>query len=130
MLTPEQLAELRSVNREVNKFKYTFDHTRYGKEEYWNLIDKDGGDCEDYALEKRRRLMALGWDVKDLRLTICQTETGEYHCVLTVDDGPDVRVLDNRYATVKTVGGLDYAWIARQKGKDWVRVNTEKHGGA
>jgi hypothetical protein len=28
MLTPAQLAELRSVNREVNKFKYTFDHTR------------------------------------------------------------------------------------------------------
>ena len=126
MLTDGQRQQLRHVNAEVNKFKYVFDNARYGQEEYWNLIGEDGGDCEDYALEKRRRLMALGWDADDLRLTICQTETGEYHCVLTVDDGEDTLALDNRFDRVRRIGGMRYKWIARQHGKTWVRVKNKK----
>lgn len=127
MLSSDDISDLRQVNAEVNKFKYVFDNARYGQEEYWDLIGEEGGDCEDYALEKRRRLMALGWDADDLRLTICQTEEGEYHCVLTVDDGDDTLALDNRFDRVRTVTTMHgYKWVARQKGKTWVRITKEE----
>jgi len=40
------------------------------------------GDCNNYALEKRRELIALGWPRAALLLAAAVTETGEGHLVL------------------------------------------------
>ena len=52
--TPERLSELDEVNRNVNRaIKPATDMEIYGVSEYWTL-PTDRGDCEDYALLKRK----------------------------------------------------------------------------
>ncbi len=72
------------------------------------------GDCEDYALAKRARLIAAGWPEGALRLALCRTEIGEAHLVLTIDTEAGTFVLDNRRSTVLLWTKLPYQWIARE----------------
>lgn len=59
------------------------------------------GDCEDYALTKRRELVARGWDPAALRLAFAMTSDGEGHVVLVVRTRGGDLVLDNRTAAIK-----------------------------
>lgn len=90
--------DLAFVNTEVNALPYVSDAHRYKSADFWARIDKEGGDCEDFAIGKLNRLIERGWPIEALRLGCCYAETGEYHAVLEVKqaDGK-VRVLDNRY---------------------------------
>jgi hypothetical protein len=58
--TPERLSELDALNRAVNReIAPATDMEIYGVAEYWT-IPTTRGDCEDYALLKRKRLIARG----------------------------------------------------------------------
>lgn len=114
-------ATLRSVNRSVNGHSYKTDMQRYGREEFWAEIDQ-GGDCEDYALEKRRRLLAAGVPLDALKIAICRTETGEGHAVLMIDTNKGAYVLDNRRQNPTPWEQLPYQWLMRQRGKAWVKI--------
>jgi predicted transglutaminase-like cysteine proteinase len=60
---------LDKINRAVNwEIAYERDIDQYGVSERWAIPENDKGDCEDYALEKRRRLLAAGWPESDLRM--------------------------------------------------------------
>ncbi len=60
-LTEPVLALIRTVNTEVNAtVAPATDEDLYGKSEHWTLPVAGRGDCEDVALLKRERLMALG----------------------------------------------------------------------
>ena len=72
------------------------------------------GDCEDKCLAMRDSLIGEGWPLGALRLTLCTTETGEDHCVLSVETDRGVFVLDERAKSVVSWRGLPYAWIARE----------------
>lgn len=83
-----QRALLERVNSEVNAFRYVSDVEQFGRPEFWQRIGESGvGDCEDYVLEKRARLLAAGVPVEHLRIACCFTETEEYHAVLIANDG-------------------------------------------
>jgi predicted transglutaminase-like cysteine proteinase len=47
---------VKKVNIFVNKFKYKSDFSNYNKKDYWQtpheMLIKDSGDCEDFALMK------------------------------------------------------------------------------
>ena len=60
----------------------------------WHLAPA-AGDCEDYALTKKQRLIATGWPAADLRFATLFTADGEYHAVLFVDHADGRLVLDN-----------------------------------
>ncbi len=48
-------------------------------------MGEDGyGDCEDYALLKRKMLMQAGWPREALLMTVVRDKKGEGHAVLTV----------------------------------------------
>ena len=112
-LTDEAWGQLRDVNHSVNvAVGYRTDMDLYGKLEHWTPAVAEG-DCEDYALTKRQRLLALGWPLKALRLAVCRVE-GQGHAVLTVDTDRGVYVLDNRYPRVMPWKDLPYVWISRQ----------------
>jgi predicted transglutaminase-like cysteine proteinase len=130
-LTADRWAELIKVNTEVNALPYKTDMALYGQPEFWAIIGAAGGDCEDFALGKRARLLALGWPIEALRLCTCTAETGEAHAVLSVDavsgGAPGTWVLDNRFAEVQAWGDLQaygYRFIERQAagGPSWVSV--------
>jgi len=130
ILTDPLMAELEAVNAEVNALPYVADPTRWGADEFWAEIDQAGGDCEDFSIAKRNRLLALGFPAKPLRLATCQTETGEGHAVLTVDTDQGTLVLDNRFPAVlpfERLTALGYRWISRQAGdggRGWVKINA------
>ena len=49
------------INREVNaSVTYKTDLAQYGTPEHW-CLPTDFGDCEDYALLKRKLLLEQGW---------------------------------------------------------------------
>ena len=60
-LTRKLWATIVNINNSVNtRIKPRTDMENYGVEEYWSYPDNGYGDCEDYALEKRRELMERG----------------------------------------------------------------------
>ncbi len=127
ILDNERWDELERVNSRVNELPGVVDLARWGVPEFWIEIDQLGGDCEDFALRKRRELLDLGWPVSALRLAECETETGERHAVLTIDAECGTYVLDNRFPDVepwRSTPMRGYRWIRRQAagGRGWVAI--------
>ncbi len=105
------------INREINnQIAYKPDADQYGVSDYWIIPESGRGDCEDYALLKRKRLMEAGFNPGDLRMATCWTETGGYHAVLVVvsEDG-SWWVLDNRYPDAMPWSRMEhYKWHKMQ----------------
>lgn len=90
------------------------DAAHYGVVDYWT-IPKDGyGDCEDYALGKRKSLIDRGFPIEALRIAVARTPEGEAHAVLTVATDHGDYVLDNLQASVVPWADEPYTWLARQ----------------
>lgn len=66
-LTPERMAELQQVNDHVNStIVEVSDMEQYGREDVWTLPTSGKGDCEDFALLKRKLLVQRGWPASAL----------------------------------------------------------------
>jgi predicted transglutaminase-like cysteine proteinase len=112
--TPERLSELDTINRKVNReIAPATDMEIYGQAEYWT-IPTTRGDCEDYALLKRKRLMARGWPASALLMTVVRDEKGEGHAVLTARTVQGDFILDNKIDEVKAWHRTRYEYIMRQ----------------
>lgn len=124
MLNVKKIFEkLHRVNVEFNSStKYIHDAEQYDEIDYWQVPDAGRGDCEDYALAKRRRLRDIYEGNKDsFRIACCWVEgedgskgTGGYHAVLTVDTKQGTYVLDNRHPEVMAYPDLPYRWHKRE----------------
>lgn len=113
--TPERMAELDAVNRSVNDtIRQVTDLEHYGVSDVWGFPDDGAGDCEDFALLKRRKLMALGWPSGRLLMTAVIDQNGEGHAVLTaVTDSGDL-VLDNKRDEIRPWRSTGYFFLTRQ----------------
>jgi len=111
------------INTEVNtSVTYKSDLEQYGEREYWSEAGRFG-DCEDYALLKKRKLIEQGFDKSGLHLACCWVETWEYHCVLLVETDKGVFVLDNRHAWPKVPGDLPYKWHKAWQDGVWREIS-------
>lgn len=115
----EQLKLLNQINQLVNRtVKRATDQELYGATEYWALPRLVGGklygDCEDFALEKRRRLIEAGVPDSALSMTVAFTARGESHAVLMVSLGDGDWVLDNLTPWATPWRALNYKWVERQ----------------
>jgi predicted transglutaminase-like cysteine proteinase len=90
------------------------DYDIYGKDEVWAYPDKGVGDCEDYVLEKRRRLNRLGLSLADLLITVVRKPDGEGHAVLTVRTDKGDFILDNLTDKVRAWDQTGYRFLKRQ----------------
>ena len=112
--TPERLSELDTINRAVNhEIAPATDLEIYGVTEFWT-IPTSRGDCEDYALLKRKRLMARGWPASALLMTVVRDDKGEGHAVLTARTAQGDFILDNKAEEVKSWYRTRYEYIMRQ----------------
>lgn len=119
VLTPERRAEIERVNREVNvTIREQSDYEIYGREEVWALPVNGVGDCEDFALLKRHKLVALGWPTSALLMTVVRTSWGEGHAVLTVRTSEGDLVLDNRTHSVRLWDRTGHTFYLRQASSD------------
>lgn len=111
----DEIAQLERVNRQVNKeIAPVSDLDVYGVTEHW-AIPRDGrGDCEDYVLLKRQRLMAAGWSASSLLITVVLDEKGEGHAILLARTVAGDFVLDNKTDEMKLWNKTPYRFIMRQ----------------
>lgn len=112
--TPDRLAELDAINRAINKaIEPATDMEIYGVSEHWT-IPKVRGDCEDYALLKRRTLIERGWPVGSLLMTVVRDEKGEGHAILTARTTQGDFILDNKNDDIKVWHKTPYEFVMRQ----------------
>lgn len=95
-------------------------------------IGVTAGDCEDYALEKRRSLKDLGWPTEHLRMAVVRTARGEPHAVLLVRIGDVDYVLDNLHDRVLPWHDTRHIFLMLQDRDDpraWHDVAPRRGGG-
>ncbi|WJH41946.1 transglutaminase-like cysteine peptidase [Aliirhizobium terrae] len=105
---------VRDVNRAVNaRYIAKTDIEAYGREEFWTYPTVFA-DCEDYALEKRKELAALGFALSDLLITVVRKPDGEGHAVLTLRTTEGDFILDNLDNEVMVWYETPYTFLKRQ----------------
>jgi predicted transglutaminase-like cysteine proteinase len=109
-LTAARRQQLEAVQARVNAALTWREDPRHE----WDYPTDGFGDCNRFALEKRRELMALGWPREALLLASAVTEHGEGHLVLVARTSEGDLVLDNRMPPVLDWTRLPYRWISRQ----------------
>jgi predicted transglutaminase-like cysteine proteinase len=124
--TPQSLSELDEVNRSVNhEIEPATDMEVYGVAEYWTL-PTTRGDCEDYQLLKRHRLITRGWPSSALLMTVVRDEKNEGHAVLTARTTQGDYILDNKVDVVRLWNQTPYHYVMRQSYMDpkvWVSLD-------
>jgi predicted transglutaminase-like cysteine proteinase len=120
-MTDQRLDQLRAVQEEVNRRI----NPTGGVEVAWHYAANGRGTCVQYAMEKRRELIGLGWPAAALQLATVTTRRGEGHLVLVAATTQGELVLDNLRHDVTPWQVLPYRWIARQQGASlaqWVSI--------
>lgn len=124
-LTDVVWKQIVGVNEAVNKaVKAMSDLEIHGKEEVW-AYPRVVGDCEDYALEKRRALMQRGISLANLLLTVVRKADGEGHAILTVRTDKGDFILDNLNSKVLAWDQTGYRFLKRQSSQNtgrWVSI--------
>lgn len=125
-LTPDRSAELERVNRVVNTtIRPVTDMELHGIPEHWSLPVDGAGDCEDYVLLKRKRLMAKGWPKQSLMITVVLDRRGDGHAVLTARTSQGDLILDNQVRDIRPWYETNYRFVKRQSERDpavWVAI--------
>ena len=128
-LTPAAWAQLQQVNASINKgVTYEDDEAHYGISDYWTIAKDGYGDCEDFALTKRKALIDAGISPAALRIAIVLTDKKERHAVLTVTTDRGDFVLDSMSDEVRRWTDTDYVWLERQDPKElwaWDTLNAD-----
>ena len=95
----QQLAE---VNDFFNRARFINDDVLWGSEDYWatpvELLAKNAGDCEDYAIAKFYTLIHAGFDEDKLQISYVKAlELNQAHMVLAYYPSPGAEplILDN-----------------------------------
>jgi len=119
LLRPAQMRMINTINRDVNRdVRKATDFDLYGMIEYWSLPrvinGKMYGDCEDYALEKRRRLIEAGVPAESLSMAVAVAARGSRRAVLVVSFESGDWVLDNLTPWAMPWEDMNYHWVQRQ----------------
>lgn len=115
---------LATVNRAVNaEITFIADMDRLGIEEDWSLPQNCQGDCEDFALEKRRRLVASGLPGAALTMAIVHHRTRFFpHAVLLAETDAGTWVLDDLSDELLCWDAVPYRFERRERPDGrWVR---------
>ncbi|WP_202899087.1 transglutaminase-like cysteine peptidase [Ahrensia sp. 13_GOM-1096m] len=125
-MTESRWAKIRRINTAVNKqIKPVLDINSRGVNEYWE-VPKSQGDCEDYALLKRSRMMAAGFKASQLPLTKVRLPNGQAHIVLIVRTNQGDYMLDNLSNRVQPVSKVRYRFLSMQasnNANNWLTIN-------
>jgi predicted transglutaminase-like cysteine proteinase len=128
-LTRALWREIVAINNAVNVMVAPrTDIEIWGQEEVWSYPD-GVGDCEDYALEKRRALLRLGIPAGNLLMTVVRQPNGLGHAVLTVRTSRGDFVLDNLEQRVLAWNDTEYTYLKRQSETNsgvWVSIDDSR----
>jgi predicted transglutaminase-like cysteine proteinase len=129
-LTEDRWKTILKINYQVNStITPMTDKEIYGVEERW-AYPQTAGDCEDYALLKRKLLINAGFSPSDLLMTVVLQPNGEGHAVLTVRTDRGDFILDNMRNKVMLWADTEYTFLKRQSASDPTRWSKLQDGRA
>lgn len=130
-LTRKLWAAMVDINNIVNTMVTPrTDMEMWGVEEYWSYPVNGYGDCEDYVLEKRHRLIKAGVPASNLPITVVRQPNGEGHAVLTVTTTMGDFILDNLEPRILAWTDTDYQFLKRQSPKHagmWIGIEDDRN---
>jgi predicted transglutaminase-like cysteine proteinase len=130
VLTNKTWTDLVRINKWVNEnVKPMTDMDHWGVVEKWSYPDDGYGDCEDYALLKRRMLTEAGWPREALLMTVVREKSGDGHAVLTVKTDKGEFILDNQETKILLWSETSYRYVKRQSQSDpnrWVALGDPR----
>lgn len=121
-----EMGVLRAVNSRANRIiRSITDLQQYQMAERWALPSKMGGDCEDYALAKKRDLIRTGFPAEQLLIATLLDRKRQSHAVLVVKTGVQDLVLDNLTDQILPWQKTGYTFLRMQDPRNprrWVSV--------
>lgn len=124
-LTPELWDAIVRVNRQVNRaIKPMTDREHWGVVDRWDFAEDGYGDCEDYQLVKRAKLIGLGFPRRAMRMTVVIDDEDAGHAVLMVRTDRGDFILDNKRDKVLPWNRTGYTFVKRegQDSDEWVSL--------
>lgn len=111
----EILQMAQTVNRSVNQsVTQAADQGQYGTAELWALPTGRGGDCEDFALLKKREMIRLGAPAGRLLIATVLDRQRQPHAVLVVRADEGDYILDNLTNRIMRWDRTGYSFIRMQ----------------
>ena len=130
VLSAQSWKDLTRINLWVNSHvKPMTDMDHWGVVERWNYPDDGYGDCEDYALQKRKMLMQAGWPREALLMTVVRDQHGDGHAILTVKTDKGEYILDNQTNDILLWSDTGYRFVKRQSQADpntWISLGDPR----
>jgi predicted transglutaminase-like cysteine proteinase len=103
------------INRRVNaRIRAVPDYEVYGVRERWTLPDRGAGDCEDFALLKKKLLIEAGLPGNMLLLATGLNRQAEPHAVLVLRLRTRDLILDNLTSAAKPWQETGYTFLKIQ----------------
>ena len=124
-MSPQVWALLTDVNKSVNRsITSVTDLDHWGVLDRWDYATDGLGDCEDYQLLKRKKLVEAGLPRRALLMTVVLDENNEGHAVLMVRTDRGDYILDNKRDGIFTWQSTGYTYIKRESQIDtsWVAL--------
>lgn len=122
----QEMKIIQRVNRQVNASTNEItDQSQYKTQERWALPTTRGGDCEDFALLKKRDLIRAGIDPRKLLIATVLDTRRNAHAVLVYRSASGDMVLDNLTNRIKPWAATRYLFLRMQdprQPKRWVGV--------
>lgn len=122
----DELKQVTAVNARVNhSVRAIEDDRQYGVSEHWALPTAVGGDCEDFALLKKRELVSIGIDPRRLLIATVLDRQRNPHAVLIFRSQTGDLVLDNLTDQIRSWGDTRYMFLRMQdpeRPTRWVNV--------
>ncbi len=122
----QEMQLVKKINRRVNaSTREVTDQSQYKTREFWALPTSRGGDCEDFALLKKRDLIKAGIDPRKLLIATVLDTRRNSHAVLIYRSGHGDLVLDNLTSRIIPWKDTRYIFLRMQDPKQprkWVGV--------
>ncbi|MBB2970889.1 transglutaminase-like cysteine peptidase [Mesorhizobium sp. RMAD-H1] len=129
VLTQDLWRKVIEINNQVNTtIEARTDMEMWGKPEVWSYPTQYG-DCEDYALLKRKLLQEAGVPINTLLITVVRQMNGDGHAVLTMRTDRGDFVLDNLEPRVLLWNQTEYQYLKRQSTRNtgvWVSIDDDR----
>ncbi|MDX5414145.1 MAG: transglutaminase-like cysteine peptidase [Rhodobacterales bacterium] len=118
------------VNRQINRqVRSISDQAQYARPEHWALPTAQGGDCEDFALIKKKRLIEAGLDPRMLLVSTVLDRNRNAHAVLVMRTSQGDFILDNLRDEVLHWRQTGYTFLRMQDPSNPARWTAVIDGG-
>lgn len=126
LIGEETMKVVRTINARANRsIRSISDVNQYRIAERWALPTNRGGDCEDYALYKKRELIRAGIPAEQLLIAAVLDRKRQSHAVLIIRTGTQDLVLDNLNSRIVPWQKTGYTFLRLQDPQQpsrWVSV--------